>query len=107
MNTKLVGLSIDSVEDHQGWIKDIQAYNNLEGDFPFPIVADDRTLAVKFGMLDPDELDKKVNFIISKTRKIINYFPGHALDRPMRFYHWPGQEIKTFTTLPGYNRTKL
>ena len=71
MNTKLVGLSIDSVEDHQGWIKDIQAYNNLEGDFPFPIVADDRTLAVKFGMLDPDELDKKVNFIILKPIKTI------------------------------------
>ena len=60
MNTKLVGLSIDSVEDHKGWIKDIQAYNGLEGDFPFPIVSDDRTLAVKLGMLDPDELDAKV-----------------------------------------------
>ena len=68
MNTKLVGLSIDSVEDHKGWIKDIQAYNNIEGDFPFPIVADDRTLAVKFGMLDPDELDKKVNFILKNTK---------------------------------------
>ena len=74
MNTKLVGLSIDSVEDHEGWIKDIQAYNNLEGDFPFPIVADDRTLAVKFGMLDPDELDKKVNFIFLKNTKTSFYF---------------------------------
>ena len=73
MNTKLVGLSIDSVEDHQGWIKDIQAYNNLEGDFPFPIVADDRTLAVKFGMLDPDELDKKVHLTFFKNYKIINW----------------------------------
>ena len=60
MNTKLVGLSIDSVEDHQGWIKDIQGYNKLEGEFPFPLVADDRTLAVKFGMLDADEKDNKV-----------------------------------------------
>lgn len=59
MNTKLVGLSIDSVEDHQGWIKDIQGYNKLEGEFPFPLVADDRTLAVKFGMLDADEKDNK------------------------------------------------
>jgi len=59
MNTKLVGLSIDSVEDHKGWIKDIQAYNGLDGEFPFPIVSDDRTLAVKLGMLDPDELDAK------------------------------------------------
>jgi len=59
MNTKLIGLSIDSVEDHKGWIEDIKAYNNIEGDFAFPIVSDDRTLAVKLGMLDPDELDAK------------------------------------------------
>ena len=60
MNVKLMGLSIDSVEDHHGWIKDIQAYNKLEGEFPFPLIADDRTLAVKFGMLDPDEVNKQV-----------------------------------------------
>ena len=32
----------------------------MEGDFPYPIVADDnRNLAVKLGMLDPDEKDSK------------------------------------------------
>jgi len=77
MNVKLMGLSIDSVEDHHGWIKDIQAYNNLEGAFPFPLIADDRTLAVKFGMLDPDEVNKegmpltaRCVFIIGPDKKL-------------------------------------
>ena len=38
--------------------QDIQADSKLTGDFPFPIIADNRELAVKFGMLDPDEKDK-------------------------------------------------
>lgn len=57
---KLIALSIDSPESHQGWIKDIESYSSLQGNFPFPIIADDkRELAVKFGMLDPDEIDSK------------------------------------------------
>jgi 1-Cys peroxiredoxin 6 len=56
---KLAALSCDGVESHKGWIKDILAYNELEGDdLPYPIIADDkRELAVKLGMLDPDEKD--------------------------------------------------
>ena len=90
MNTKLVGLSIDSVEDHAGWIKDIQAYNKLEGEFPFPIVSDDRTLAVKFGMLDPDEKDKTVNLEASdRYRYIYKNCLGYATDSSLCIYNWP------------------
>ena len=53
---KLCALSCDSVESHKGWIKDIKHYSKQE--FPYPIIADeDRTLAVKLGMIDPDEKD--------------------------------------------------
>uniref|UniRef100_A0A8C7YIU8 Peroxiredoxin-6 n=1 Tax=Oryzias sinensis TaxID=183150 RepID=A0A8C7YIU8_9TELE len=59
---KMVALSIDTLEDHRGWSKDILAYNNEEsasGLLPFPIIADSkRELAVALGMLDPDEKDK-------------------------------------------------
>ncbi|CAF0893187.1 unnamed protein product [Rotaria sordida] len=62
-NTKLIGLSCDSVENHQGWIKDLQAYDNKDkgsGEFPFPIIDDnDRKLANQLGMIDPAEFDKK------------------------------------------------
>jgi len=57
-NFKMLAVSCDCVADHNGWIKDIQAYNCLEGEFPFPIVSDEkRELAVKLGMVDPDEKD--------------------------------------------------
>ena len=57
--TKVIGLSCDPVESHKGWIKDIQAYNMLTGDFPYPLIADpNRELAVQLGMIDPEEKDK-------------------------------------------------
>ncbi|XP_064092299.1 peroxiredoxin-6-like [Macrobrachium nipponense] len=57
-NVKLIALSCDNVASHNGWIKDIQAYNKLSGEFPYPIVADEnRDLAVSLGMVDPDEKD--------------------------------------------------
>ena len=58
LGVKLIGLSIDSIVDHKGWIEDIKAYNKLDGEFPFPLIAGERQLAVDLGMLDPDELDK-------------------------------------------------
>ncbi|XP_023650587.1 peroxiredoxin-6 [Paramormyrops kingsleyae] len=60
-DVKMIALSLDSVEDHLGWSKDILAYNNDSScnALPFPIIADNkRELAVKLGMLDPDERDK-------------------------------------------------
>eukprot|EP00066_Takifugu_rubripes_P009182 XP_003975892.1 PREDICTED: peroxiredoxin-6-like [Takifugu rubripes] len=59
---KMIALSIDGVEEHRGWTKDILAYNCEESEsceLPFPIIADSRReLAVALGMLDPDEKDK-------------------------------------------------
>ncbi|XP_046843873.1 peroxiredoxin-6-like isoform X2 [Xenia sp. Carnegie-2017] len=77
-NVKMIALSIDSPESHNGWIKDIQSYCSLKGDFPFPIIADDkRELAVKFGMLDPDEVNAqgivltcRAVFIIGPDKKL-------------------------------------
>ena len=67
---KMIALSCDSVEDHNGWINDIKCYNGLT-DFTYPIIADpsrwditisemvtqtlyiSREVAKKYGMLDP------------------------------------------------------
>jgi len=77
LGVKLIGLSIDSVADHKGWIEDIKAYNKLEGCFPFPLIAAERSLAVELDMLDPDELDKsglpltaRAVFIIGPDKKL-------------------------------------
>lgn len=53
----MIALSCDPVSSHHEWIKDIQAYGNLSGDFPYPIIDDSsRELAVKLNMLDKDEI---------------------------------------------------
>ena len=58
-NVKPIALSCDPVESHRGWIDDIKAYSSQSGEWAYPIIADkQRELAVKFGMLDPDEKDK-------------------------------------------------
>ncbi|CAF1486171.1 unnamed protein product [Didymodactylos carnosus] len=61
-NVKVIGLSCDSVENHHGWIKDLQSMSGCDNkcDFPFPIIDDsDRKLAKELGMIDPDEFDNK------------------------------------------------
>ena len=56
---KMIALSCNNVESHKGWIEDIKAYNK-GGNFPYSIIADPgRDLAVKFGMVDPDEKDNQ------------------------------------------------
>lgn len=56
---KLIALSCNDVESHKGWIEDIKDYAKYDkGDFPYPIISDEkRELAVKLGMIDPDEKD--------------------------------------------------
>ena len=71
-------MSCDSVESHLGWITDIQKYGNLSGEFPFPIIDDlNRDLAVKFNMLDRDEIGSnglpltcRAVFIIDQNKKL-------------------------------------
>ncbi len=50
--TKVIGLSVDSAEDHERWIADINETQHTQVNFP--IIADkDRRVSMLFGMLDP------------------------------------------------------
>lgn len=52
-NVKVLALSVDSVEDHRGWVKDINETQNVEVNFP--IIADkDRKIAEAYGMIHPN-----------------------------------------------------
>jgi len=52
-NVKVLALSVDGVEDHKGWIKDINETQNVEVNFP--IIADkDRKIAELYGMIHPN-----------------------------------------------------
>jgi alkyl hydroperoxide reductase subunit AhpC len=52
-NTKVMGVSVDSVEDHQKWKRDIEAFAGVPADFP---IIDDTSLAVAkaYDMLPAD-----------------------------------------------------
>ncbi|WP_214070612.1 peroxiredoxin [Mucilaginibacter sp. dw_454] len=52
-NTKVLALSVDSVESHTGWIKDINETQNVEVNFP--IIADqDRKISEAYDMIHPN-----------------------------------------------------
>jgi len=71
-NVKVIGLSVDKVDDHQRWADDIEA---TQGARPkFPLIGDpDRTVAKLYGMLHPkadNTFTVRSVFIIDPARKI-------------------------------------
>nr|ACE76885.1 peroxiredoxin VI [Laternula elliptica] len=91
---KMIALSIDKVEDHKGWIKDIGDYAGKPG-LSFPIIADEgRELAIKFGMLDPEEKDKTGLALTCRAVFIIG--PDHTLKLSMLY---PATTGRNFTEI--------
>jgi len=76
-DVKLAALSCNGVESHLKWIEDVKAYGKVDS-FNYPIIADEsRDLAVKLGMVDPDEKDAegmpltcRAVFIIGPDKKL-------------------------------------
>ena len=53
---KIIALSVNSVDDHEGWIADINKTQNAE--VGFPLVADpERKVAQLYDMIHPNALD--------------------------------------------------
>jgi len=79
-NVKVVALSVDSLERHEGWIKDINETQHTE--VTFPIVADEnREIALAYDMIHPNaSLTATVRslFIIApdKTVKLTITYPA-------------------------------
>jgi len=95
---KVIGLSVDSTDDHERWIADI---NETQGTLVnFPIIADkDRRVSMLFGMLDPTTFRHGVGlgqtmtvrsvFIISPAKRvelILSYpaFIGRSFNEILR-----------------------
>ena len=60
LNTKLVGLSVDSEYTHEIWIRNLEKKMQKEGKpkrtINFPVVADvDKEIAQQYGMIHPNE----------------------------------------------------
>lgn len=71
-NTKIIAISVDSLESHQGWIKDIEETQQVT--MNFPIIADpDKEVANLYGMIHPEALDTltvRSVFIIGPDKKV-------------------------------------
>jgi thioredoxin-dependent peroxiredoxin len=71
-NVKCIGISIDPVDSHKGWMKDIKETQGYEPNFP--IIADpERKVANTYGMMHPahDEVyTVRTVFVIDPNKKI-------------------------------------
>ncbi len=91
LNTELLGLSIDSIHAHLGWVQNVRKNTGVY--FDFPIIADlDMNVSKKYGMLQPNESEtsavRAVFFIDpEKTIRLIMYYPlnvGRNMDEILR-----------------------
>ncbi len=91
LNTKLIGLSIDSVFSHLGWVQNVKEKTGV--DLDFPIIADiTMDVAKAFGMIHPKEAGvatvRAVYFIDpTMTIRLIMYYPlnvGRNMDEIIR-----------------------
>lgn len=79
LNTELLGLSIDSIHAHLGWVQNVRENTGVY--FDFPIIADiDMKVAKLYGMLQPNESETaavRAVFFIDPSKKIrlIMYYP--------------------------------
>lgn len=71
-NTKVLAVSVDPLDQHKGWTKDINETQNCNVDFP--IIADeDKTVANLYGMLHPNAsatTTVRSLFIIGPDKKV-------------------------------------
>ncbi len=71
-NIKVLGLSVDSLASHEGWLKDIEETQGVV--LNFPLLADeDRTVADMYGMMHPNSDDVftvRSVYIIDPNKKL-------------------------------------
>jgi len=91
INTKVIGLSIDSVYSHLAWVRNIE--QNFGVKIPFPVIADlDMKVAKLFGMIHPSASDTsavRAVFVIDDKGilRAMVYYPlsnGRSIDEIFR-----------------------
>ena len=90
-NCKVIGLSVDPLDDHHGWAKDIEETQGHA--LNFPLIADpDKSIATAYGMIHPKALNSltvRTVFIVGpdKTVKLMITYPastGRNFDEVLR-----------------------
>jgi peroxiredoxin 2/4 len=91
LNTKVIGLSIDSIFSHLAWVRNIK--DNFDVEIPFPVIADlDMNVAKLYGMVHPSAADTsavRAVFIIDDkgVMRAMVYYPlsnGRNIDEIFR-----------------------
>ena len=91
LNTELLGLSIDSVNSHIAWVRNIEEKFGVK--IEFPVIADlNKDVAEKYGMIMPEESSTEASravFVIDDKQVIraIIYYPlstGRNMDEMIR-----------------------
>jgi len=91
LNTKVIGLSIDSIYSHLAWVKSIK--DNFDVEIPFPIIDDlDMKVAKSYGMIHPGAADTsavRAVFVIDAEGilRAMIYYPltnGRSIDEILR-----------------------
>lgn len=71
-NAKTIGLSVDPLADHEGWVGDIEETQDVSVDYP--IIADpDHEIAETYGMMHPEADDThtvRSVFVIDPNKKV-------------------------------------
>ena len=68
---KVLGLSVDAMDNHDGWLDDIRETQGAA--LNFPLIADDGSIAEKYGMIHPnasDTMTVRSVFVIGPDRKV-------------------------------------
>ena len=127
---KVIGLSVDTVQDHQGWKKDIEQTQGTTVDFP--MIADaDMKVANLYGMIHPNASDRftvRSVFVIDPNKKVrltLNYpaSAGRNFDEILRVIdslqltdkfkvatpvNWkPGEDVIIVTSVNNEDAKKL
>lgn len=71
-NVKALVVSVDGVEDHQGWVRDVNEIHQTQVDFP--LIADqERSVANLYGMIHPnasETMTVRSVFVIDPSKKV-------------------------------------
>ncbi|MEO1145703.1 MAG: peroxiredoxin [Cyanobacteria bacterium J06638_22] len=90
-NAKVIALSVDGVESHQGWIGDINETQSTSVNYPI-LADDDKTVSNLYGMIHPNanaKLTVRTVFVLDPEKKVrltITYPPstGRNFDEILR-----------------------
>ena len=129
-NVKVLGLSVDSVEDHEGWLSDIEETQGVAVNYP--LIADgDRKVASLYDMIHPNadntftvrsvfviDPNKKVRLMITypasagrnfdeilRTIDSLQLTDNHKVATPVNWKH--GEDVIIVPTLPNEEADKL